>query len=615
MSLKVASHPPKCWNRLVKRRVVKRALRCLTFVLWLSGVTLAQERSVLDYYTLALEQLGTSLSRAESEAEASLESLTAAETTFGLLAQETRSEPLRAGIAATFESARRAISRRSGSDLAVQVAVLTGGLQRLVYEAAFAEAASGNLALAQAQLSRLAGDLGLGPDRQAALEEAPLSLLQLQADFEAGVGERVQRLLQQARLEAGTHSRYMLLATAYAGFIPIQDSVHAAAQTTDTFVATITALVEDDEAALEEGLGALEGQIATLISAASASSRRVRGPAVEPTGPAPREALATTSTTSELPPLDEAKETGAERAREEAAQRQAPALRMAGEAPAAPPPVAGLAESLDGEALERVLTAYGAAGYNSPQEPLDALYATAARAVAAAGAGRVATARDLIGSLRSDYERFLQPLLQAGVNTGIGERTLQVIRSLETSPALRPQDLTLLFTQLDAVEAALQSREVSPLQEAGVLTSLLWPASARAVVAIMLAVLAAVPLYLLNLAFGGGNRNWRWVGLALLLLLLPVIYDGLAHLGALVAYATGIGELNVLLVPPYFHHGLQALSTLLAALAILFAGAGFYRIAKEFGLLGKGAASQSGHSSAPPARKPGAKVMDWDEEV
>src|SRR5690606_31434861 len=119
------------------------------------------------------------------------------------------------------------------------------------------------------------------------------------------------------------------------------------------------------------------------------------------------------------------------------------------------------------------------------------------------------------------------------------------------------------------------------------------------------------------MAFGGGNANWRLVAWALFLLVLPVIYEGLASLGSVLADATGMPELDVLARWSMFTSTTgQVAWALVVLLAVLFATIGLRGICAQFGLLGGRGAAPVGSSptlveSSGVSHK---SAVDWDDE-
>ena len=105
---------------------------------------------------------------------------------------------------------------------------------------------------------------------------------------------------------------------------------------------------------------------------------------------------------------------------------------------------------------------------------------------------------------------------------------------------------------------------------------------------IVLGLFAFVPLYLLFLAFGGGNRNWQLIGYALFLLLLPVIYEGLSFILSAINAFVNVPALEILSRFSFFQNPImQVIWAVLTAIAIALATMGLYGICIQFGLIGK----------------------------
>ena len=137
---------------------------------------------------------------------------------------------------------------------------------------------------------------------------------------------------------------------------------------------------------------------------------------------------------------------------------------------------------------------------------------------------------------------------------------------------------------------------------------------------VVLAVLAFVPLRYLNLAFGGGNANWRLVAWALFLLLVPLVYEGLAALGSILADLLEMPGLDVLASWSMFTSTTgQVVWALLLFIALLLATIGLRGICRQFGLLGGASTVGVGAASANPTlvdmtRSTKPSAVDWDDE-
>jgi hypothetical protein len=125
---------------------------------------------------------------------------------------------------------------------------------------------------------------------------------------------------------------------------------------------------------------------------------------------------------------------------------------------------------------------------------------------------------------------------------------------------------------------------------------------------LLLGVFAIYPLYLLNLAFGGRNPYWRAISVAFVLLLLPVMTEGLASLGVLLADVTGVSALGAFASVSLMQGGLGGVAWLLTLLAGLsLATWGFRGICTQFGLLGRG--------RAPAEAQVQKAAVEWDDEL
>ncbi len=485
----------------------------------------------------------------------------------------------------------------------------------------------------------------------------------LRLTFEKGVAAALQEALSRVNPEAGLELSYPALAEAYGLFIPIQDSPYVDGTTGAVFSAAIGALVSGDNSTLESELSSLNTAAETLLAAQPVQEVAIEPvpvgaapaetpPTEAPAGTAPTETVATE--VAQVAPAEttptEAAETPTEN--ENASLLATPetaspgdsgadgelglANAFAGDVPAAldltgvlldparlSQTAANTPLTLDAYPLSeseatRLISAYRDRGFGSVDAALEHLYAVGARALVATGRGDERTAHTLLDTLRADYTLLLAPLV-ASTNPEQEGRTLELINRLSASPALRVQDVAVLLGQLPTgqlpASAGLQGGAPSSGSIEASVTGF-WSGFVRLALLVFLGALAFVPLYLLNLAFGGGNRNWQWVGVALFLLLLPVMVEGLVSLGSLLAFFTGADVFNVLAPFSPFQSVLaQVVWVALTGLAILFAAAGLHGICVQFGLLGKkdAGSAEDVNPTLLDAGSPDAAI-DWDEE-
>jgi hypothetical protein len=578
--------------------------RMMLAVWLLFGLALAQLEppdDLLTRYEAALASLERSVATLPADGAQSLEALERANTLFIGLAGETASDTLIRGMEATFEQARTAIGRRSPTDLAVQTSVIAGGFKRIVYESAVRAALAGDLALAQSRLARLAGDLGLPQaQRQALLQETALPVLQ--AHYEIGTAARLMEHLASARAQAGTSvaEAYLALARAYSAYIPIQDSARLAEAAGPRLVSAINALVAGDLAAMNEQLAHLEQQFLALSQAATALLPTPAAPVPTEVAPPPAEAtpLPEPPVVAPEPPTVEALPDLLAQERAEALSELERTLARFGLSPAE---------------RSRLAASYFESGLAAPEAAIEQLWAQSARIAVAAQNGEITAARQALSIAEQGYRRYLQPLVSSR-DEGLNHRTLELFRSLAASPALRLQDTATLTQQIGHLATALGGGTPPLTEQLSAVTTSYWAGWPRLVVIVLLGILAFLPLRLLNLAFGGGNRNWQLVGVALFLLLLPIIFESLTFLGSLLASLLNLEIFNALASYSIFQSELaQLVWVLVTASAIALAIIGLRGICVQFGLLGqrnKMTTSQTRRT----AKSKTDSTVDWDEE-
>ena len=586
------------------------ALLPLAFAQSATQPTIQSEDDLLATYREAFTALDASVKALPQDSATSAAQLEQAQLGLTSLADNAPA-PLISGLSSTFERARDAIRNRSQVDLAVQAAVLKGGFHRLVYEAALQDAAAGNLAQAQRRLGQLATDMGLSAETQRTLGEVQTRRA-LQAAFEAGVAETIGTRLETTEEVAATDTNfaYQAIAQAYGKFIPIQDSPRLPEETADTFVSAFGALVGAQSDVLNMQVAQLSEQMQAFGAAANAvlnpnavtsssSDAQIeqlseQAQTLETAAANPEANLSASAGTSEATQetgtpeaVGTAQGVSQENPQESPQASQATASEEVPVQEAQPDALSLELQSytLAAGAAERLESAYRSAGLTSVQGALDTLYAGGAKALAAAQLGDVTRAQILVGEFGSDYRSLIAPLL---TDESVRNTTNRLVEGLQDSPALRPQDLNVLLGQVGVVANSLQGGEPSLWNRLSASTGLFWMGPVRLSIMIILCFFAFVPLYLLNLAFGGGNRNWQYIGVALFLLLLPVIFEGLSFIGSAVATFVGVSALAPAATLSIFQTPIARVTwAVVTAIAIAFASVGLYGICVQFGLLGQ----------------------------
>ena len=611
-------------------RFVLAGLICLSLA-W------SQEQdALLQSYSLAIENLNLAVSLMPTDSIKSSEELQRASDALRPLAAESTSTALIAALEATFSRAQTTIQNQSQTDLGVQVAVLKGGFQRLIYESAINAANQGNSALTQQRLSRLASDLNLSAETQASMSSLS-DLGQVFAAFEKGIAQSVKAHLDSVSglLATDKGVAYQTLAEAYGAFLPIQDSPRADASSNALFTQAFSALVADDSETLNTALAQLSTQMAQLESAASGVTFEAVG--IQPEAQI-SETPVTESITAEPGTETQATEGIVETptqatdvpSTETAAIPTTEVQTIATDVQVIEAPVStsnasanilkslssfGLSETQQNNLAERMTKQ----GFISPNLVLENLLASSARATMQLQAGNAIQGRETFSNIRDTYSGLLEPIV-SNANPGVHNSTLALLDNLSGAPSLRVQDAVTVSQQLGEVGKVLENAPTSSTQSLMTTLTNFWTGWTRPIVMIVLGLFAFVPLYLLFLAFGGGNRNWQLIGYALFLLLVPVIYEGLSFLFSSIATPLNMPSLDVLSRFSMFQNTFtQLLWVILTAIAIGLATAGLYGICVQFGLLGSKRNDDSNSTmleTSVSSTSSGAKTtsFEWDEE-
>lgn len=615
------------------------------------------EDDVLQRYELATDALSDAVVALPDDA---VEARSALDRAFSALLTLSRGDgsALSGSLERVFERARTAIDNRSETDLAVQAQVLTGGFQRLLFEAALTAAVEGDDDAARGRFLALANDVGLGAARIGQLE-AETSAGPLRRIFEAGVAEQVAarvRGLADAGAPDDADVAYRQLARAYADFLLVQDSGRLDPAANERFVTAAQGLVDADDEAYLAALTALAADLAELRDAADAGTPPREDAATDAVvvdlggddAPADSETAAESDTADGSQETDatEAPAEGDDVAGDEAAQDEAAPeidLEALREEIAAEVRAEVEAERVANEiqALTTELTALGvpatrrdelanelhAAGVTSIATLEARVAALAAEFQTAVLRADVSEARGLLAELEAVYGPRRSAVggtdlaaIVSLVAPDADTRLRAVLDRLGSAPTLRSADASLLVAEVVQVSEALRGVPPNVLQETVASTTSWWRDWIRPAVLIALALLALVPLWLLRLAFGGGNPNWGRVGFALFLLLLPLYVEGVVSAAALLADPLGVPSLAAWSVASAFANPLtQLVWAAVMLLAVLFAIAGFYGIGVQFGVIGRrrnAPASGSARStrSGSTTSSQDETLVDWDDD-
>jgi hypothetical protein len=620
-------------------RTRRLALSALIALALAAAAWAQEEDAFVQRYGLAVENLRLSVAAMPADGVTARESVDRAFASLLTLSRDAAGSSLVTGMQRVFDRARTAIANGSRDDLAVQAAVLEGAFQRLLYDAALRAAIDGDLPLARERLLRIADDVGFSPADREPLANPEQPTATLRYLVEVGAADAISTHLAVAAELAASDlgGAYRSFARAYGAFLLVQDSPRTVATLNQEFVRAAVALVGGQVESFDEAIEAVQGEILAMGTAARERRASVPGGG---TALAPQPVL--------LPGVDEVAEaTEPSEPTDDAAEDSVTASLLdaiagaeAGDAPFID--IAALLFELEEaarrerlDALEGELAAVGMpfatravhaellldAGFEAVDAMLAAVSARAATVVAAAHVGEDSRAHAAIDALATAYEDWLSPVVRP-TDLQVDDATKDLLRHLGGLSPLRVQDAVVLAGQVDAARAALDGVATPALQRGAATTTAVWAGTVRDAVTLALGLLALVPLFLLNLAFGGGNRNWQAIGVALFLLWLPALFEGVIGLGGLLHTYASIDALVPLAAYSVFGNTVaQTVWAALTLMAVLFAIAGLSGISRQFGLLGgrrrSRAASRPGERPVGSTRhtESTARTVDWDDEA
>jgi len=196
----------------------------------------------------------------------------------------------------------------------------------------------------------------------------------------------------------------------------------------------------------------------------------------------------------------------------------------------------------------------------------------------------------------------------------LAERADRLFLLMQNAVGLRTVDFALLLGEVQEMEERLLGGTLGPWHGLQVEVQFFLLGLPRAILALLAAALAFFPLYLIRLTFGGRNVYWNLLGLAFLVLALPIVTEGLSYMGSILEYGglPALGVLSNLSVAqglvPYLAWGLYAF------LVVVLATAGLRGIAAQFGLLKERGAEVVPTEERPPSTLTSETTVEWDEE-
>lgn len=450
-------------------------------------------------------------------------------------------------------SASRASLARSPAELEAQITQARGLMRAVLYSQTLT--APPSPAQRSSQIQLLSEEFGLSGAASS----------RFLTSFKAGQTAQAQRVLEQAAARkvqgylgavnlADKTASYLNLTRAASWFTAVQSAPQAGALQVDQFSSALNAVAGGENAAARSALQVLRSGAASFVQAANGAA---------PSG------TANNVPSTPAPPK--------------------PAPAQAGSTPGVP---ATTPASNSGSSTPSSGT--GAGG-------TERIYAALGRALSAASVADQSAARSAV----EEAERALSQSPALGRSASASALATD-LSTLKTRSSLRPSDVQSAIGDLANAEAEAKGQRGSVLNASAASVSRGVGGGVRAVLFFVLALISAYPLYLLNLAFGNRNPYWRGVLGGLVLLLLPLLLEGVFGLLGWLGDLAGVGIIasltNLTLTQNAWGGPVWALSLVLALTALTY---GFRGLCTQFGLLG----------SARPLQTETQSSLEWDEEI
>jgi hypothetical protein len=569
----------------------------------------------------ALEGARTTINRDPAGALARVQG---AENTFRRVSNQL-APALASGGNAALKNAGVAVSRGSSADFGAQAGQIKAILERGMYERLFS--VFGNVAQAGRYASALGSAFKLSSATRADLSA---SVRSGNADRARGILESqlasiISNALRTAQSNAGNKaSAFANASRAANNFLIVQDSPRLSEISVGSFSSAIASLTSGDTAGFQQAMGVLIAQIRGFAERsrgliASNPNRRPANttrPATRPASP-PVATRPNPSPSAATPPSSPAAAP---------AQPNTNALRAA-------LVKAGIAAPR-AEQLSRDLAVQG---FSSIEGVLNRISIGLSDALADIQYGDISNGRAAISESKTIFDSALRPIVEA-TNPDLATRSSRLFEATEAAAGIRPVDITALIGEMDTIEHTLEGEPTSSLQGVVANVQPFWMGWVRGGLFLIVALLFTYPIYLLNLAFGGRNPYWRYIGVAMILLFIPPLIEGLSWLGSFLAQSVpGLGFLNGLASFSVLQNPLAQIGWVVILFAtVAFATAGFRGIAAQFGLIrtrnsgasgaptSMGTAAFSTGRNATPMDRPAMNtqqvpttertIVEWDEE-
>jgi hypothetical protein len=543
---------------------------------------------IAGYQSIAssLEAARTSVS---SDPPGALARVQSAQNLFRRLEPQIGSQKL---VDAGTNALKRAVStvnQRSAVNLGAQSMLVKSILQRVMYDRLFSELGNGRIPGAVRYANTLASAFNMPNDSLNTLKAAVKrnDVGKARSILESQVADIMTNSLKIARDNiADKTTAYQAVVRASSHFLIVQDSPRVGEElTVSSFASAVQSITSGDVPGFKQG-------IASLLTRTQDFGKRARGIALSASNPSTATPTPTVAASNPSNPTNPSNPSNP----------STPTIKPPTTTPSITPvnqtPVMVLPNAVDtisGELskagipaaqAKTLATSLANQKISSFSGVLDQLSVTLSDALIQIQNGDVQEGRRNLEVAKNLFDSAVKPALEV-VGADQAAQTSRVFDATVSAVGVRPVDVTVLLGEVFSIKNFFKNAQpASMMQNLSASVQPWWAGFLRGILFFITSLLFIYPIYLLNLAFGGKNPYWRYIGIAMVLLFIPPLIEGLAWLGSFIAQNTGITFFDSLSSLSVLQNPLAQIAwVILLIAAAAFATAGFRGIATQFGLI------------------------------
>jgi hypothetical protein len=581
-----------------------------------SPTTSTQSRDLIASYRSIVKSLEAARVSLANDPASSSAQIEAASTVFRNILDSVGSKQLEDGATRALKDAVTAVGRGSGTDLAAQVGQVESILQRVLYERLFVEMSANNLPQAKRYANVLGEALKFSKDAQPKLLQsvAANNAARTRSLLETQISSSMTSALKSAKASPDKAVSFRQTALASSLFLIVQDSPRATELSSKDFSGSLSSLAAGNVPEFKQSIG-------SVISKVEGFNRRAKGlaatagpnviakpvkpikpitavkpvlkPAVKPVKPVSSQVAKPVKPTKPVvssKPVVLSKPAAIKPTAKPVATK--PAISTPAIKPVAPIIDSGTAMAsemmrmnIPEKQARNFANTLTAQKFSSVKAATNQYQAWLARALTQVEVGDVNAGRTTLEEARTLYSTLIQPPYAVLDNDG-ANRTSGLLDATIAAPGVRPADVIVLLGDAQSLTSKLEGGE-GPSGLHSVITAVqpIWMLL-RGALFLIVGLAFFYPIYLLNLAFGGRNPFWRYIGIAMVLLFIPAILEGVSWLFSMLASLTGVQALGAIGAFSILQNPIAQIVWVLTLIAtVVFSTLGFRGIAEQFGLL------------------------------